>query len=263
MNKKDMERDAQRLEEMGVDPSTVFAYTLEEWASMHGDEVDNFDEIKEELKNIDFEIDECSLEIDTLKKEVKDLNDQINDKDQYISELHDRQDKTRNWSERVDLNEFIEEEEKERSALLVERNQKQAEIDRLIAKREELAKKLASLKAAIEKMFQTDSRYTPKSSDNSEVIAPAVEEDASYQTTMDEIEQIESVEEALENKTIEIDGYAFEIHTLNEEIDEINRQVIALLEQRKAKSQEIAALTVKKEQATAEYLELEQKRKRF
>lgn len=90
MNKSDRLKDAQRLDEMGVDPDKIMVtYTLEEYADSVNDEVDTFDEDSIAIQNL---IDACqyhSAMVDEAKEEIEELEELL------LS--------ARGWSEKYDL----------------------------------------------------------------------------------------------------------------------------------------------------------------
>ena len=104
MNKTDMWKAAQEAEKLGVDPDTVMVtYTLDEFAKSHGDEVDTFDEDKEEIR--------------TLEAELFEISEVIEDVQAEITKMSNRVSSSRNWAEKYELGQEIRDTERELSDL--------------------------------------------------------------------------------------------------------------------------------------------------
>lgn len=71
MNDTDRLRDAQKLDDAGVDPDKVMVtYTLEEYAQSHGEEVDTFDVDKASLEQITAELEGLDQERQEVEKDI-------------------------------------------------------------------------------------------------------------------------------------------------------------------------------------------------
>ena len=90
MNKSDRLKDAQKLDDYGVDPDKIMVtYTLEEYAASVEDEVDTFDEDTENIKSLIAECQYHSDKIDELKIEIEETEASLSS--------------ARTWSEKYDL----------------------------------------------------------------------------------------------------------------------------------------------------------------
>lgn len=129
MNKTDMWKAAQEAEKLGVDPDTVMVtYTLDEFAKSHGDEVDTFDEDKEEIR--------------TLEAELFEISEVIEDVQAEITKMSNRVSSSRNWAEKYELGQEIRDTERELSDL---QREARAITARLNALRHDFDKKYAKI----------------------------------------------------------------------------------------------------------------------
>ena len=254
MNKTDMAKDAEKLIALGKDPDLVYGYTLDEYAQMHNDEVDNYDEIKSNINLYSGKIDECSAMIEILKAEVLDITNQVKECEKNIIEYKQRKNTSRNYMEVMEIDDWIKEEEREIENLVGLIKQKNEEIKRLEKEREESIEKLATLKVSLEAMYPTSKQ---KEELSSPILEASITDDEFVQMTFaDETLAVEAIDEMLEAKNTEIDGYAFEMHCLEQDVKAIDDQIAQLLAQRNAKLVEYEAAKQNKERATTQYNEI-------
>ena len=94
MNKSDMLKEAEKMEALGVDPDTIMVtHTLDEYAEMHGDEVDTLDEDRKKL---------CDLQ-DALREVIEAI--EIAEDDLKVTE--ELEEKSNNYMQRTELREDI------------------------------------------------------------------------------------------------------------------------------------------------------------